>query len=331
MCRFEEEEKIPSFDFTKYYPDLEQRIKELLLAHATFEKLEPFQVSPHIIERFVNTLGNGKNWNVKLVFHGTMTANFANIQKRGFLVPGKSGLPVVNGNAYGSGIYLSTCPKMSLSYVRDHPKLLVCALLEGDRTKVTSHGVIRVAKDPAYVLPCYILHYKGAHPRPSSRYQRIMSNPHTHTFIFCLISFIKLLLLCLCLSIIFFIGTLSCLGYSYFTDRPYNPTCSEVNIVIWNSYVYIFYSVIFNGIYYIILWPLYYITMAMWWITSRMLNLFSFITFWIFYLTLSYIINTNIYILAICSFVLLAGLYAVEKKNQKKNNYYPRIARKQIY
>jgi len=245
-----------------------------------------------------------------------MTANFANIQKRGFLVPGKSGLPVVNGNAYGSGIYLSTCPKMSLSYVRDHPKLLVCALLEGDRTKVTSHGVIRVAKDPAYVLPCYILHYKGAHPRPSSRYQRIMSNPHTHTFLFCLISFLKLLLLCLCLSIICFIGTLSCLGYSYFTDRPYNPTCSEVNTVIWNSYVYIF-SIIYNGIYYIILWPLYYVTMAVWWILSWTLGLFSYLIFWTLYHFLSYLCNSNMYILAVCSFLLLAGWYAIQHKKRK--------------
>jgi len=222
-----------------------------------------------------------------------MTGNFPNIQKRGFLVPGKSGLPIVNGNAYGSGIYLSTCPKMSLSYVRDQPKLLVCALLEGDKSKVTNHGVIRVAKDSAYVLPCFILHYKGSTPRQSTGYQRVMSNPHFHTFLFCLISLAKLLVLLIAISILCFIGSLSCLGYSYFMDRPPYDLCYEVNTVIWNSYVYFFCSIIGCGVYYIILWPLYYLLMGVFWLVRAVFGLISWMIFWMAYYGLVIMVNGN--------------------------------------
>jgi len=247
------------------------------------------------------------------------------------LVPGKSGLPIVNGNAYGCGIYLSSCPKMSLSYVRDHPKLLVCALLEGDRNKVTNHGVIRVAKDPAYVLPCYILHYKGTPPRPSSGYQRLMSNPLFHTFLFCLFSFVKLLVLLIGLSIICFIGSLSCLGYYYFMDRPPNEICYEVNTVIWNSYVYFFYSIICYTIYYIILWPLFYLLMGLIWVASSLHSLVSWMLFWTIYYAIVLLINNPLIGLGI-SITAPLILLLIEHRNKKRGHlpnttYLPRKKR----
>jgi len=331
MCGFDEEEKVlqPTFDLEAYVPDLEKTIKDLLMGNVQFDKLEPLTVSSHILERFVNTKSSYSRLSVKLVFHGTMTSNFPNIQKRGFLVPGNSGLPIVNGNAYGSGIYLSTCPKMSLSYVRDQPKLLVCALLEGDKNKVTTHGVIRVAKDPAYVIPCFILHYKGSSPRLSSPYQRFMSNPHFHTFLFCLISLFKILVLLIIISVICFIGSLSCLGYSYFMDRPPNEVCYEVNTLIWNSYVYLFYSIILYGLYYLILWPLYYLIVIIFWLGNSLVSLVSWMIFWIIYFGLVILINANMIILGFCiTPFILAALYSY--REPPTNAAYYRRERKYI-
>jgi len=116
---------------------------------------------------------------VSFAFHGTLPSIIPNIQRKGLLVPGTNGLSVVNGNAWGRGIYLASTPSTSLNYVRDQPKLIVCAVLEGDN-QVTIHGNIRVAKDASYVLPCYIAHYSGSTPRSSSCYQRLLSHPWYH-------------------------------------------------------------------------------------------------------------------------------------------------------
>jgi len=329
MCRFDdEEEKLnPTFSLSKYYPNLEATIKELLTGNASIEKLEPLTVASHITDRFVNALSNSSvKLHVKLVFHGTMTANFPNIQKRGFLVPGKSGVPIVNGNAYGSGIYLSTCPKMSLSYVRDHPKLLVCALLEGDRSKVTSHGNIRVAKDPAYVLPCYVLHYKGSTPRQSSGFQRVMSNPYIHNLFFFLIILFKMLALALCLSVICFIGSFMCLQYNYFMEKDPIPACYEVNQFIWDIYAYIFYSIIFYAIYYILFTPLYYICVLALWVINSITSIFSWSIFWIFYWIFVLLASLNTLGIVIIVSLLIALVYFVDKKlkNSNSRTYYNR-------
>jgi hypothetical protein len=285
MCRFEDEERtIQTFDLTQHYPKLEETIRNLLGGTVEIDKLEALSVAPYITERFLQAMSQKKSLHVKLVFHGTMTANFSNIQKRGFLVPGRSGLPVVNGNAYGSGIYLSTCPKMSLSYVRDHPKLLVCAILEGD-SKVTHHGVIRVAKDPAYVLPCYILHYRGKAPRNSTTYQRVMSNPYFHNFLYCLLTLFKFLLICICFSFILYIISGSCLAYHWMMSSPENSLCSTTFEVIGNLYLDIIIAIGY-GIYYIIVWPIWCIFVFALAIGGWVLSLISWTVFWCFYYTL---------------------------------------------
>jgi len=329
MCRLEEEKILPSFDLVNWYPNLKETVTELLAGNASFHKLEPFNASPHVIERFLHTMSTStRKLTPKLVFHGTMTGNFPNIQKHGLIVPGRSGLPIVNGNAYGSGIYLSTCPVTSLSYVRDHPQLLVCALLEGDMTKVTSHGVIRVAKDAAYVLPCYILHYKGNTPSNSSGFQRFMSNPYFHTFLFSLITLFKLFILLIGITVICYMVSLSCMGYAYFMDRPINEICYEVNTRIWNSYTYIFYSIIFYGIYNIILWPLFYLIVGIYWIITSLLRLVSWMFFWICYYGIAFIFSTNKIALVLCSLALLGILMIYDLRYKKDHQNYNRIRKK---
>jgi len=325
MCRFEEEEikVIPNFDLTKYYPDLETTIKDLLFGvHTSIDKLEPINLTPHITERFVNTLESNPRLTVKLVFHGTMTANFPNIQKLGFLVPGKSGVPIMNGNAYGSGIYLSICPKLSLSYVRDHPKLLVCALLEGDKNKVTPYGNIRVAKDPAYVIPCFILHYKGPAPRQSSPFQRLMSNPYIHSLFFCLIALFKAIALLFCISFICFILTLSCLGYTYTTGKDHNTMCYEVNSMIWDIYAYILSSIFYNAIYYMLFIPAYYLWVLGQWILGGAISFISWSLFWMVYFVVMFFVNISMMGLGVCAVLVVGLVYFFKKKRWNRGRKY---------
>jgi len=94
-----------------------------------------------------------------VVYHGTRVSNIPSIVRKGLLVPGfKSGIPVANGSAYGVGIYTSTDVSVSLSYVRDGSKVLICAILN-DVSGVSNHGSILVVKDSSYVLPCFVAEY----------------------------------------------------------------------------------------------------------------------------------------------------------------------------
>lgn len=129
------------------------------------------------------------------------------------LATDKQGHPVINGQAYGSGIYVSSDPHLSLGYVRgkctpadsynieDERKMFVCALLVGDTQKVTSHGVIRVVSDPAYVLPCFVLHYSGHNPEATTMAERLLASPG----IFCLLQFIVALSVAYLLVLIIFL------------------------------------------------------------------------------------------------------------------------------
>lgn len=148
--------------------DVKQDVSPKFQGQATVEKVVPFQVAQHVRDRFEKTLHGNPNLHVRLVFHGTSTYNYPSIKQHGLVVPGlRKGVRVVNGSAYGVGIYLSTCPRLSLSYVRDDRKMLVCAVLVGD-SNVTNHGNIFVAKDASYVLPCHVIHYTGHNPSSSS-------------------------------------------------------------------------------------------------------------------------------------------------------------------
>lgn len=61
--------------------------------------------------------------------------------RRGLLVPGfQSGVRVVNGSAYGVGIYLATEASTSLGYVREGNKMLVCAVLPAREKVVISQS-----------------------------------------------------------------------------------------------------------------------------------------------------------------------------------------------
>jgi len=101
-----------------------------------------------------------------MVFHGTHVGNIPSIKKNGLLVPGfRSGIMVVNGAAYGIGVYTASEPSTPLSYVKgDKCQLLVCAVLP-HKSKVKNQGNIHVVTDSSYILPVYLLEYKPMNGR----------------------------------------------------------------------------------------------------------------------------------------------------------------------
>ena len=114
-------------------------------------------------------------------FHGTAVENVASIVSTGLVVPGKRGLSIVNGAAYGHGIYLAEDARVSLSYCRggysgqgaQTGRMLVCAALLG---KNAPHGGWAGAGNDSYrsspilvlgsapqCLPCYVIHFTYNH------------------------------------------------------------------------------------------------------------------------------------------------------------------------
>eukprot|EP01114_Cavostelium_apophysatum_P016086 TRINITY_DN4518_c0_g1_i2.p1 TRINITY_DN4518_c0_g1~~TRINITY_DN4518_c0_g1_i2.p1 ORF type:complete len:298 (+),score=31.57 TRINITY_DN4518_c0_g1_i2:424-1317(+) len=93
-----------------------------------------------------------------LVYHGTAASNITSISRRGLLVPGPTtGIRVVNGSANGVGIYLGNTASISMPYVREGKKLLVCALLPS--SAVRDCGTHYVSFDSACVLPCFVAQF----------------------------------------------------------------------------------------------------------------------------------------------------------------------------
>jgi len=230
--------------------DIKTVIKNKLHPQVSLSSLESFDVSEHVITRFEMKRKQNKNLQVQMVFHGTSSYNYNGIKSKGLVVPGTHGVRVVNGSSYGVGIYLSQCPRYSLSYVRDDSKLLVCAVLVGDPVKVTNHGNILVAKDESYVLPCFVAKYSGGHnyPRSSRRYYP----PRDITLPFRVLMKFNFVLLALMMSI----WLLSGIAF-VFAPTPFNFVYYALNYVNW--FLWVFFTLELS-IVYNILWFLYYIS-----------------------------------------------------------------------
>ena len=101
---------------------------------------------------------------LEIVYHGTAVNNLPSIVTKGLLMPGTEGVRVVNGSAFGVGIYVGTSPVVSLSY-SNSSKLLVCALIPGLKSTVMSGtkyqiydgGTFYVVKNASQLLPCYVV------------------------------------------------------------------------------------------------------------------------------------------------------------------------------
>ena len=96
--------------------------------------VKPGNVNPTLVQKFVKTAASMKVL-PSIVMHGTRGDNFNSIFQRGLIVPGKGGVTVVNGAAYGTGIYTSTSAATPVAYARGTAR-------EGDIAKVIVCGVI---------------------------------------------------------------------------------------------------------------------------------------------------------------------------------------------
>jgi hypothetical protein len=52
----------------------------------------------------------------------------------------------------------------------------------GDPQRVQVHGSVVVVNDPAYVLPCYVMHYSGHTPSRSTISHRVLTSPYYYYF-----------------------------------------------------------------------------------------------------------------------------------------------------
>jgi hypothetical protein len=97
-----------------------------------------------------------------MLFHGTSDVNWASIAARGFFVPGQGGVRVVNGSAYGLGVYTATTPSISTGYVRGARAIFVCAGLITDHfaSTVKNCGSTVVFTEREQVVPCALVHYE---------------------------------------------------------------------------------------------------------------------------------------------------------------------------
>jgi ubiquitin-protein ligase len=100
----------------------------------------------------------------RFFFHGSGLENWNNIFQKGLLVPiGEKSKLLVNANAYGSGIYLSSDPCYSLTYCNSksgNNKVYILAICEVIETAaIKKCGNIYLATDEKSLLLRYIIYF----------------------------------------------------------------------------------------------------------------------------------------------------------------------------
>lgn len=165
------------FDPTTYWPDFLERICGLWNQSAhyncklvrvesvcTMQQAEAF--TRLLEETYANAEVNpetGKRFAFPaMLFHGTAVHNLQSIITNGLHIPGQGGVRVINGSAYGVGIYTARDAATSTGYVRDCSMMLCCAgLIINDKNTViqaTNNFVVFFKRD--YVVPCFLLTYE---------------------------------------------------------------------------------------------------------------------------------------------------------------------------
>ena len=109
--------------------------------------------------------GLGKSHEETWVFHGTPDSkNVEEICCNGFKVGG-AGVPFQNGDTYGRGVYTAQGPDTPISYGDNSSCVILCLGLLGtcDKQEIDDswrpHSDWIVFKDPAQLLPKYVVHF----------------------------------------------------------------------------------------------------------------------------------------------------------------------------
>eukprot|EP00929_Paragymnodinium_shiwhaense_P028131 TRINITY_DN16372_c0_g1_i1.p1 TRINITY_DN16372_c0_g1~~TRINITY_DN16372_c0_g1_i1.p1 ORF type:complete len:523 (-),score=80.77 TRINITY_DN16372_c0_g1_i1:374-1942(-) len=155
-------ESLPSFKKVQkqfldtYGENMQQALKGTGLADA---RLSPAPVATGVQRRFLAALqARGTDSSVIAAWHGTRKEVYPSIFASGLRIPGKgSGLRVVNGSAYGRGIYTAALhnPSMSCGY-SDSKSLIACAIIDKcPREKVADHGHFLVTFDDSLIVPLF--------------------------------------------------------------------------------------------------------------------------------------------------------------------------------
>jgi hypothetical protein len=108
-----------------------------------------------------------QKWNMmpeaklKVLFHGSRLNNFMSIETHGLIIPGRRGVKVAHGSAYGLGIYTAKNPSYSASYAQDRT-MFVCLGLLQNRTYHSIREVndICVFFDDRLVVPVMAVQFE---------------------------------------------------------------------------------------------------------------------------------------------------------------------------
>ncbi|CAE7531543.1 unnamed protein product [Symbiodinium natans] len=96
-------------------------------------QLKPTPLAPAVEDRFLQACDRAVAGELQPALHGTNETNLLSIYSRGLLIPGESGIKVVNGSVHGVGIYTAYTQSagLSWSYSRGLSRpVLVCGVLD---------------------------------------------------------------------------------------------------------------------------------------------------------------------------------------------------------
>jgi hypothetical protein len=119
--------------------------------------------NPELENRFISALaGLGGGHCPTILFHGTRSVNICSILETSLLVPGNgNNVRVLNGSAYGVGIYTARTPQISTGYTQGCQKMFVCLGAIGPKIQTArQHGDIIVFFDERLVVPLYVVEFR---------------------------------------------------------------------------------------------------------------------------------------------------------------------------
>merc|ERR1712227_162071 len=102
--------------------------------------LAPAHISGHVQSRFLAACNEHGQKSLVLGYHGTPSRNHESIFRQGFMLPGKNGVRIANGNAHGRGIYIAEkgAHYLSMSFLKGDNQMLICGVVDNTLTEVES-------------------------------------------------------------------------------------------------------------------------------------------------------------------------------------------------
>jgi hypothetical protein len=143
-----------------FYPDTLGSVRSLYRSHGMDIARYAAVNNKSLTDRFVRAWAQrSKDHCPAILFHGTRSTNIRSICHSGLMVPGRSGVKVLNGSAYGVGIYTAKNPGYSTSYT-NCDLMFVCLGLVGPQIKTLKDvGQICVFFEEQLVVPMWVVQF----------------------------------------------------------------------------------------------------------------------------------------------------------------------------